>query len=200
MGRSIGAGQLPMSRGRHGSKVSGTSGTGHPIMYGKPALAEHFDVFPDGGGYPLGFLEWVYKVTSCEDPAKVLHLCSGSVTTGVRIDIRPETKPDIVADCRAVPIEDESFDLILADPPYSQNYAENLYGTGDSYPTPFQLCKEASRLLRPGGKFGLLHQHVPMIRRPLKFGAVYGVTTGMGYRIRAWTLLTKISPLTGGNK
>lgn len=162
-------------------------------MYGEPRAARRFAPFREGGGYPRGFLEWAYRLMGCTDPTTVLHLCSGSVLTGTRVDIGAEKSPDIVADCRAVPLPDASFDFILADPPYSQQYAERLYGTGASYPKPGQIMREACRLLKPGGRVGLLHVQVPMTRRPLRIDGVYGVTTGAGYAIRAWTLAHKDS-------
>ena len=171
-----------------------SAGKGHGIMYGQPQPVQHFRPFPEGGGYPLRFMEWALTEMGCADPDRVLHLCSGSVLTGTTVDIRPSTDPDIVADCRNVPLPDESFDFVLAEPPYSAEYAQNLYGTGDHYPTPYQITKEASRLLRPGGKFGLLHTQVPTIRKPMKVVSVYGVTFGCGYAIRAWTLMTKGPP------
>lgn len=160
-------------------------------MYGKPQPAVHFEDFPDGGGYPKGFIEWALAEMGCEDASSVLHLCAGSVVTGTRVDVRPEMRPDIVADCRNVPLPDESFDFILADPPYSVEYARDLYGTEPHYPRPGQIAREACRLLRPGGKFGLLHFQVPMTRKPLRVVRVYGVTTGAGYAIRAWTLMER---------
>lgn len=168
-------------------------GKGHPIMYGNPRKSIHFDPFPEGGGYPHGFIEWALGEMACGDPALVLHLCAGSVKTGVSVDIRPETRPDIVADCRATPLADESFEYILADPPYSPEYARNLYGTETDYPKPSQILREAARLLRPGGKVGLLHFQVPMHRKPLRLERVYGLTTGAGFAIRAWSLYEKQS-------
>ncbi len=168
----------------------GTPGNGHPVMFGfSPARV--YDPHPDGGGYPIRFLETAYPTLGVTDPTKVLHLCSGSVRIGVTVDIRPEMKPDIVADCRNVPLPDESFDWIMADPPYSEDYATNLYGTGKDYPKPGQIIKEASRLLRPGGRVGLLHFQVPMHRPPLRMVGVWGISTGPGYAIRAWTVFEK---------
>jgi hypothetical protein len=83
----------------------------------------------------------------------------------------------------------------MADPPYADTYAENLYGVGAHYPRPGEIVREATRLLQPGGMFGLLHFIVPMVRRPLSIVRVYGVTTGSGYAIRAWTLMRKASQL-----
>ena len=129
-------------------------------MYGPPSPAtnfDNFDDFPEGGGYPKGFLRWAYLQMGVDDPREVLHLCSGSVRSGITVDIRAETRPSIVADCRHVPYPDGSFRFILADPPYSRQYAANLYGTASVYPKPGQILKEASRLLSSGGRVGLLH-------------------------------------------
>lgn len=174
-----------------GPQSGSSKGEGHPIMFGSPQPTIHFVPFKDGGGYPKGFVEWALREMGCTDPARVLHLCSGSMRTGVRVDIRPEMEPDILADARDVPLPDESFDFIMADPPYSREYALNLYGTAADYPEPGAIAKEACRLLRPGGLFGFLHFQVPMTRKPLRIKKVYGVTTGAGYAIRAWTLMEK---------
>jgi len=174
-----------------GPKGKASKGTGHPIMFGYPKAAEHFIAMPDGGGYPKRFIEWAYGIMQVSDAAKVLHLCSGSMRTGVRVDIRPEMEPDIVADCRNVPLPDESFDWILADPPYSIEYADNLYDTKSHYPKPNQIVKEAYRLLKPGGQFGLMHFQVPFPHKELKIKQVYGISTGCGYAIRAWTHMQK---------
>lgn len=159
-------------------------------MFGNPKPTQHFDPFPDGGGYPKHFVEWAASEMNA-DPSQILHLCSGSMRTGLCIDIRLQMKPHVVADVRCLPFPDESFDFIMADPPYSKEYADNLYGTREVYPSPSSILKEACRVLRPGGKVGLLHFQVPMIRKPMRIERVYGITTGSGYAIRAWTLCVK---------
>lgn len=174
-------------------------GNGHSVWWdADPANDFELGAFPDGGGYPKGFLRWAYRTLTRDaghpvDPARVLHLCSGSVRVGVRVDIRPEMEPDIVADVRAVPLPDDSFDWIMADPPYTLEYAANLYGTAKDYPKPQQILREGARLLRPGGRIGVLHFQVPMIPKGsgLRIVQVYGITTGSGYAIRAWSVFEK---------
>lgn len=158
--------------------------------------AEHFEPFPDGGGYPLRFLKRAFERLEVTDPSKVVHLCSGSMKSGITVDIRPEVHPQILADCRKVPLPDASCDWIMADPPYAESYAENLYGTGKSYPEPGDIVKEMARLLKPGGRCALLHFVVPVTRRSwgLKDRKVYTITTGAGYAVRAWTMFTKMTP------
>lgn len=173
-----------------------SKGSGHPVLFGFPQPTRDYGPFLDGGGYPHEFLKWAYRTMArvsgrkC-DPDKVLHLCSGSMERGVTVDIRPETNPNIVADCRDTGLADESFDFILADPPYSKEYAKNLYGTEASYPAPSHIVREACRLLKPGGCLGLLHFTVPIFKRPMRLVNVFGISTGCGYNIRAWTLLQK---------
>lgn len=192
----MGAHSNKIGPGRDSNSVS--KGTGHGPMFGNPREALHFGLFPDGGGYPLGFMEWALGEFEREsdrevDYNRVLHLCSGSVKTGVRVDIRPEVNPDIVADCRSVPLPDGSVDFIMADPPYSEAYAEQLYGTREHYPKPGQILGEASRLLKPGGYAGILHHQVPVFRKPLKLVRVYAVHRGLGFGLVAWSLLRKAS-------
>lgn len=183
--------EIFMNKHKFGPSGPTSKGKGHPIMFGYPKPSIMFTDFPDGGGYPKRFLEWAYDIMEVDNPNEVLHLCSGSVAHGITVDIRKEMNPTIVADCRNVPLPNESVNFILADPPYSEEYANNLYGTKDSYPKPGQILKEACRLLKPGGKFGILHFQVPMVRKPMKLLGVYGITTGCGYAIRAWSLFQK---------
>lgn len=173
-----------------GARSDSSAGAGHPVMFSF-APSEDFELFSDGGGYPLGFLDRAYRLLHVTDPNTVLHLCSGSMVRGIRVDVRASRKPTVIADARNTPFRDESFDAILIDPPYSEDYATNLYGTGNVYPAPGTLMNEALRLLRPGGRVGMLHFQVPMIRKPLALVGVWGITTGLGYAIRAFTVCEK---------
>ena len=174
-----------------GPKGKSSKGKGHPIMYSFKE-AEMFDDFPEGGGYPKRFLKLAFETLGVKDPEKVLHLCSGSLKSGITIDIRSEKYPKIVADCRKVPLRNESVAWIMADPPYHESYANNLYGTGSHYPKPGEILKEASKLLIVGGRVGILHFIVPLTRKPLKMIGVWGITTGAGYAIRAWSVFEKL--------
>lgn len=50
----------------------------------------------------------------------VLNFPSGTSRVGdVRADVDPSVDPDIVADINAPPFEDDSFDTVYCDPPYS---------------------------------------------------------------------------------
>jgi SAM-dependent methyltransferase len=105
---------------------------------------------------------------------------------GTRVDIRPEAHPDVVADGRDLPFADGYFAGALLDPPYSVEYARDLYGT--DYPRPSHLLREAARVVRPCGRFAMLHYIVANPPPGCRIVDVRGVTQGCGYRIRALTV------------
>ena len=164
-------------------------------MFGMPE-AEYFGPFPDGGGYPLSFLARAFTILGVTDPRRVLHVCSGSMKMGICVDIRKETAPTVCANGLSLPFHDSSFQWILADPPYSQEYAKNLYGTAEVYPDPHALVDECLRCVVPNGRVGFMHHIVPKFHKPGRLLKVYAITQGIGYNIRAWSVFTKDDPLT----
>ena len=159
-------------------------------MFGLPE-AEFFGDFPDGGGYPHRFLKRAFEIMNVTEPAQVLHVCSGSMKIGVCVDIRPAMNPTIIADVRHLPFANDSFQWVMADPPYSREYAENLYGTGAVYPDPHQLVNECLRVLAPGGRLGFMHHIVPKFKHPGRLLKVHTITQGPGYNVRAWSVFIK---------
>lgn len=102
-----------------------------------------------------------------------------------------------VADVRRLPLRDGSIRWIMADPPYDPDYAEAMWKTGKSYPTPTVLMEECARVLRPGGKVALLHHLVPILPPTLAKEGLWGMSTGPGYRLRSLTIARRTDqPLT----
>lgn len=165
-------------------------GNGHPVLFSfKPAV--EFDPFPDLGGYPIGFLKWARHIIRVRRDYALLHVCSGSVRRGVTVDIRRSVGPRAQADGLRLPFRSNLFDGALIDPPYTEQYARDLYGTG--YPPPTALVREAIRCVQPGGRVGILHYQVPYTRDGYRIIGVWGVTTGSGYAIRAFSVFEKDS-------
>jgi hypothetical protein len=52
------------------------------------------------------------------DGKRVLHLFGGRATFGVRLDIDPLTRPDVIGDAFLAPFAKNSFDAVILDPPY----------------------------------------------------------------------------------
>ena len=152
---------------------------------------EHIDGIHVHGRFPPGFLAWIFRNRLLgEVPANdVLHVCSGSLREPWTADVRAEVKPRIVADGAKLPFRDGSFRAVLIDPPYSDDYARNLYGTEN--PRPSHLLREACRIVEHQGRFAILHVAVPMTPPGADFIDCFGVTTGAGFRIRALTVYEK---------
>lgn len=172
---------------RSGARVSQAS-----VWTAQPAV--DFEGPQFWGAYPKDFIRWACRAMNV-DRHQVVHLCSGTIPKGeglLRVDIRPEVNPDLVADCRSLPMPDDFAPAVLMDPPYSVEYAKDLYST--EYPRPSALLAEACRIAQPGAPIGFLHFLVPLPPPAARIESVYGVTTGPNYRIRAFTVFRKNQP------
>lgn len=144
------------------------------------------------GGYPAGYLRRMKALFP--ERQRVLHLFSGLVDTsvfpGVRVDINPANEPDIVDDAQTlerVPIE--TFDLVLADPPYSVEDAER-YRT--SMIKRNVVMKKLGSRLQPGAYVVWLDQVLPMYRKvDFDIEAVIGMVKSTNHRFRVITVFRR---------
>ena len=113
------------------------------------------------GSFPLHFEKKLWRLLG--QPEKVLHPFGGLAEIGDSVDLNATTTPTWVGDAHDLHwIEDNSYDLVILDPPYSDEEAEWLYGTPKLKPGRFQA--EACRVTRPGGFVALYHKKQP--KRP----------------------------------
>ena len=162
-----------------------------PIGVGR--APDHAD--PNGfavfGRYPKGFLAHVIKCELLGPGVRrndILHVCSGTLGPEEKwtVDLRAEARPAVVASGTELPFRDGSFRAVMLDPPYSDEYARNLYRTG--MPRNSCLLREAARVVVPVGRIGILHVAVPFSPPGCRLVRVYGISTGVGFRIRALTI------------
>lgn len=159
-------------------------------------LMQHADTdgFAVFGRYPKGFLAHVLRLQLLGGAVKaddILHVCSGtlSATEKWTVDLREDARPRVRASGTALPFVDGCFPAVMLDPPYSDQYARDLYRVEN--PRPSWLLKEAARVVAPGGRIGLLHVAVPFPPPDCELVNVYGITTGIGFRIRAFTVFER---------
>lgn len=149
--------------------------------------ADGFAVF---GRYPKGFLDHVIKSHLLGRVGRddILHVCSGTLGPDEKwtVDLRLEARPLIQASGTALPFRDGTFKAVMLDPPYSDEYARNLYKVEN--PRPSWLLKEAARVCQPGGRVGILHVAIPFAPPDSFLVNVWGISTGVGFRIRAFTV------------
>ena len=114
------------------------------------------------GAYPARYLDRVMSMFP--DAKDILHLFSGSVPKGnyTRFDLIQ--KADVQGDAHKLStyFQPESFDLILADPPYSGEDA-NRYGT--PMVNRNIVVKECYKILQPQGFLVWLDCVLPMYRK-----------------------------------
>lgn len=107
------------------------------------------------GGFPQHFESKLIKLLMLNGNAKILHPFGGKAEYGVRVDLDPGTNPDYVADAHALPFENDSFDLVICDPPYTGDLAKKIYNSpGPKFHT---WSKEAVRVCREFGYICLYH-------------------------------------------
>lgn len=115
------------------------------------------------GAFPLHFEKRLYKFLQC--PKLILHPFGGKAEIGLRVDLKRSVKPDIIADAHHLPFRDKIFDVVICDPPYSNEQNKELYGLNISL--HFKLWgKEAYRVCKTYGTIVLYH--VRWLPRPHK--------------------------------
>jgi hypothetical protein len=161
---------------------------------GRPAIMYLYDDLAEGeqppavyGMYPARLIPKLLPWLRCERH-EILHVCSGALPKGegLRVDIRPDARPDIVADGRRLPLASGSVAAVMIDPPYTEHYADVLYGT--DYPRPSHLLREAARVVRQGGRIAFVHYITPNPPPGTHHVKTFGLSTGFGYPMRAVTL------------
>lgn len=129
---------------------------------------------PSNNGYPGAFPRGlINKIRRHWWGENRLWLFSGSYRPekglfdkDTTVDIKPELEPDIVANCEMLPFKDNSFDFVMADPPYSEQESRDLYGL--PYASMIKVLNEMRRVCKPGGYNLFLHRLVPMIHPDFK--------------------------------
>ena len=131
------------------------------------------------------------------DKASVLHLFSGLVDQtawpGDTLDIRPEVNPTYVCDAqqslRGLPLD--SYDIVLADPPYSVEDAERYRTT---MVKRNRIMRRLAECCRPGTHVVWLDQVLPMYRRTeWSVVGVIGMVRSTNHRFRVITNLRAIA-------
>lgn len=145
------------------------------------------------GQYPKRFIAKLLPWMNCARH-EIVHVCSGALRAGegIRVDVRADARPDIIADGRQLPFADGSVAAVMIDPPYTRQYARDLYGV--EYPLPSHLLREAARVVRPCGRIAFVHYLVPMPPTGCTLVKVFGMSTGFGYPMRAVTLFQREAP------
>lgn len=136
------------------------------------------------GTFPEGFLKKVKHGFGEPD----LHVCSGTVHENVTVDFNPKVRPSVVATADRLPFRNDSFRFALIDPPYD----EEAYIRYQCPPVPTgKILREAVRVVRPGGRVGLLHLFPPQRPTGTKWEVIIPIIVAVNMRLRCFTIFRK---------
>lgn len=143
------------------------------------------------GGFPLHFekklldlLKMDYKTDS------ILHPFGGMAEYGIRVDINPNISPDYIMDAHNLGFTDDSFDLVILDPPYNDDYSAKLYNTSKLKPSKY--IQEAVRVTKPNGF--IVHYHYYLAPRPegTRWYSVIVIITRVYHKARICSIFKKV--------
>ena len=135
------------------------------------------------GSMPLYAEEWILDLARDimgKQDIKILNLFCGTNKQGLRVDIRAEVKPDRISDAHIVSQcfdYGTYFDVIFADPPYSNKECKELYGVGIKISYK-QWTNECDKLLQKGGLLIVYHKYLMPNPNPEKYKVVKRVFIG----------------------
>jgi len=120
-----------------------------------------------------------------------LHLFSGSTKYGVSVDRNVNANPTVVADFNHLPFYPNTFDAVLADPPYADHWQKQW---GGDLPQPKQILRAASRVVRRGGLIGILHIIVIPCYKEFNIErvAIHPILCGPNNVLRAFNVYRKL--------
>lgn len=166
------------------------------------------------GSYPPGYLKRMRALYP--DAKKILHLFSGSLNPEdlkkdwpdaehIRFDKSDEFKPEVVGEAESMSaifaetcvcqqdgekfeVELPVFDLILADPPYSE---EDALKYGHPLCNKRKVMAECHKLLMPGGTLAWMDQSRPMHGLEWSWYGVISIYRSTNHRIRGVMLFER---------
>lgn len=152
---------------------------------------EAIQVRPQNNGvlFAESFMPYLQKEIGMTKESNILHLFSAKSKIGETCDIITFNNPDHILDCsNKLPFKDESYDYVIADPPYDWSVHKN---TTASF-KPYSFIPEAIRVLKPGGYLVVLHFLNYKTYPEMKKTHLVGVDIGPNFGARWLSIFRKV--------
>lgn len=138
------------------------------------------------GGMPLYAEEWLINLASdilCihRDKLRILNVFCGMNKYGVRVDLNEDVNPEFVGDIHKLSEflpHREDFNVILADPPYSDEETAKLYNKKYPKLSYRKWTEECTKYLADGGLLIVYHKQIPANPKPEVYSVVKRVFIG----------------------
>jgi hypothetical protein len=146
---------------------------------------------PYHGAYPPTYIERVRSLLP--DNNEILHLFSGSLDVDdVTFDCNPNLNPTVCGSAEEIDdyFVENSFDLVLADPPYTTADAR-IYGY--KMPRSNVVMQKLYKIVAVGGIVVWLSTRIPMYRKEQwEFAGCVGLHTGTNRVFRSVVFLRRL--------
>jgi len=140
------------------------------------------------GCYPRGFEK---KLSVWLKTSDFVHFFAGMSKTGYRIDINPDVKPDLVANVENLKdIPDQFFPGGMADPPYNEIFAKELYNC--EYPQWSKWTNELVRIVKIDGLIGVMQNYIVPCLRGCEYEKIFFIPTRIKQFPRVVTIFKRI--------
>ena len=142
--------------------------------------------------FPSRFIRNLKKFYPLEGK-KILWMFSGAIEEGGdTIDIRPETGATFICSYDKIPVKNETYDMVIADPPYNELFAKEWK---TDLPKPKHILKEAARITKKDGLILILHCIIIPCYHKEGFGiqriALHPILCGINNAIRVLNVFKK---------
>jgi len=139
------------------------------------------------GSFPLHFE--IKLIRALGNPRDILQPFGGMSPYGIRLDLNPALRPGTIGDAHYLPFRNNSFDLVLCDPPYSDELSKSMYNAPPIHYR--QYMNEAVRVTRQGGFIASYHWR--WTTRPLYtiYDRIIIVLPGQNHRARICCVFRK---------
>jgi hypothetical protein len=134
-------------------------------------------------GMPLYCEDWLLDLATDilgKPDASILNVFCGMNYRGIRVDMNETVNPEFLGDVHKLStfltFDPETFDIILADPPYSDEETDELYGKHLPRLNYSKWTKECDKFLRPGGLLIVYHKFLVPNPDPEKYEVVKRVS------------------------
>jgi len=141
------------------------------------------------GGFPLHFEKKLFELYDW--PKKILQPFGGMAEYGDRVDIKPEVEPNFIGDAHNLYfIDDNTYDFVLLDPPYSCDLSGKLYNTGKLH--YYKYIDEAVRVCKKDGYIAMYHWFVTPRPKGTAYDKRIVIITRIWHHPRVCTIFKKI--------